>query len=284
MLAKGDTKMHRIRRSVWAIAAGIMAIALSVGSASAVPITLSGGFTSFTGQASGAAGNGSFPPTSVSPGCISEYQAFVDGINVVAASCPPPVPPALLSVSGAASLMFPSTVASFEFYATDFGNCCGLNPAHNALGIALTPTQNVGNIDDPFPLGTFTFTNGLWFGTSTANSFHINITAGFPDPIGTQTLSDDIVMQIRVGSTPADNADCIFFSHFTVIGNLCVNEGDTTTATLLGKHGSLIPTGWTNVQGGFVLGAAPAAVPEPTPLVLLVAGGLAAIWMRRRRR
>lgn len=142
------------------------------------------------------------------------------------------MPRALLSVSGPASLTFPATVASFEFYATDFGT----SQPHNALGIALTPTQNVGNIDVPFPLGTFTFTNGTWFGSGKVNRFHINITAGFADPIGAQTLSDDMVMQIRVGATPADNAGCVFSSQFTAMGTLGALEGATTTATLMGRH------------------------------------------------
>lgn len=53
--------MHRVRGLVSAISAGIITIGLSMGSATAVPATLSGGFTSFTGKASGAAARGASP-------------------------------------------------------------------------------------------------------------------------------------------------------------------------------------------------------------------------------
>jgi len=256
------------------VVSSVFLIGLHSAVATAAPITLSGGFTSFTGMASGAAGNGTHPPTSVSPGCISEFQAFVGGVNVVTPSCAG-------SLSGPASLTFASTLASVEFHETDFGNCCG-TPPPNLVGLALIPNQDVANIDSPFALGTFTFQNGTWFGLGPVNSFHIEITAGFPFPYGTQSLIDDVVMDIRVGNTPIDNVDCVFFSRFvSQMGRLCANEGETVTATLMGMHGSLIPTQWTNVQGGIVL-SSPAAVPEPTTLVLL-GSGLAAIWTRRRR-
>jgi len=102
-------------------------------------------------------------------------------------------------------------------------------------------------------------------------------------------LSDDLILDIRVGATDIDNMDCVSFAGF-LLGQLCAYEPDVpgqsniATAQLWGIIGSLIPTEFRDVQGGLVIPASsPAAVPEPASLVL-VGTGLATILRRRRSR
>jgi hypothetical protein len=153
--------------------------------------------------------------------------------------------------------------------------------------------QTVLDVHDEFLLGTLTFTNGIWFGLGPVNRFHIELTTVSTDPaFNNKTLSDDLVMDIMVnnapGNTPGDNADCFYFSQFSAIGSPCAYETglpglpNSVSVRLLGRVGSLIPTRFTDVTGGFLLDAPTTAAPEPLSLILVGTG--LAVGLRRRRR
>ena len=281
-----------------ALAASTLVVTLlSVPPAAAVPIEItSGGFTSFTGQSAGTDGTGansSNPLGLPSPGCDPGFQGVVAGAPLKAASCPPP------GISGPASRTFSSLLSSVEFQQVAFGlprppgstlpPGFGPAPANEIKFERPLGTQNVVDpTKDVFVLGKLTFTNGTWFGTGKVNSFHIEITANSSDAsFGTQILSDDVVLDIRVGATAEENADCISFSQFVALQPLCAYEPDTpgksntVTADLMGRKGSLIAVEFINVQGGFLLGTA--AIAEPTTLAILGLG-LGGLALTRRRR
>src|SRR5262252_2022927 len=100
------------------VAGALVFVLIMASDARASSVTITGGFTSFSGQSGGNTGFPSIPGPS--PGCISEYTGIVAGNVVQAASCP------LLSngqkgTNGAASLDFGLPIGSFDFYELDFG-------------------------------------------------------------------------------------------------------------------------------------------------------------------
>ena len=245
-------------------------------SGAAIPVDITaGGFTNFIGQSAG---------TTPSPGCVFPspfVQGIVAGVQVQAPVCTA----ASGGLYGPASLTFASTLTSIDFH--EAGAVLGNPPANALRYVRPTGTQDISDLGQLFLIGELQFTNGTWFGVGDVNSFHIDITAHSSDSLfGTQTLSTDAVLDIRVDNTPnalpADNADCIYLRGYRVaMGEFCVNEGASGSAGVLGTKGSLIPVAFTNVSGGFILGPAQ-TVPEPATLALLVVG-LAAVAVVRRR-
>lgn len=269
-LCKG---MAMSNRSLKIIRAGTVALCLTGAfSAHAALVSVTGGFTRFDGYASGTA-----------PSCVPQFKAFVAGALVNAPICNAgPVGDGTF-ISGPASYTFPSMLRSFEFYETQFGS----DLTHNGFSFVPFGPTTVANLGDEFVLGTLTFTNGVWFNRGPVNFFHINLTTSSSDPLfNAKTLSDDLVMDIRLGITPEDNADCISFAHFNV-GLLCAYENgvpgktNTTSALVYGRIGSLIPTRFADVTGGFLIGADVPGVAEPSSLLLLGAGLAACFWRRR---
>ncbi len=254
---------------------GVSALCLtSAFSAGAALVSVTGGFTAFNGYASGTAAS-----------CVTQFQAFVAGSLVNAPVCNAGAVGDGSFISGPASHNFGSTLRSFEFFEKQFGS----DLTHNGFSFTPAAAQPVAIVGDPFLLGTLTFTNGIWFNRGPVNFFHIDLMTESSDPLfSAKTLSDDLVLDIRLGSTPDANADCIYFNRFASLGKLCAYEQgvagkeNMTSAELWGQIGSLIPTQFTNVTGGFLIAADPPAIPEPPPLLLLLGAALAAGGLRRR--
>ena len=276
-------ELHRSGRcrAAVAVAVSLFLLLLPGQPAVASQITVTGGFTAFTGRSGGA--DATF--SSTAPFCDAFFQGIVAGQLVQTDGCENSI------VHGPASLLFPSTLDFFEFQSKQLGS----DDPTNALSFVPAPPQEVPDINAEFILGKLSFTNGVWFGSGKVNFFHLEIVATSPDfAFGAHTLSDDFVLDIRVdnsaGASPEANADCFSFSQFAAIGALCAYEtgvpgkSNETTVTLWGKRGSLIPTQFTDPVGGFILPGTPQqAVAEPMSLVLL-GTGLAAMVMRRRRK
>jgi hypothetical protein len=246
--------------------------------AAASPVSITGGFTSFSGLTSG-----------TDPSCFPGFGAVINGAVVNAPVCNGGQVGSQF-IWGPASYTFPSTTGSFEFYETAFGS----NPAHNALSFTPAPQQDVV-AGQPFKLGTLSITNGIWYGAEAENSFHIELTTVSSDSaLNGHVLSDDLIWYITSNvptNPPEDNADSIYFSNFKAAGVLWAYEAgvpgksNTTTADLYGRIGSLTPTSFQNVQGGFAtpdLDPTPAAavVPEPASMAL-VGFGIGLIAVRR---
>lgn len=258
--------------SKFVVACAVLLCVTSAFSTHAALVSVTGGFTRFNGYASGTAAS-----------CETQFQAFVAGALVNAPFCNAPVGGSVFT-SGPASYTFPSTLRSFEFYETQFGS----DLTHNGFSFVPAGPQSVANVGDEFLLGTLTFTNGIWFNRGPVNFFHIDLMTESSDLLfSSKTLSDDLVMDIRLGTTPQDNADCFFFAHFANLGKVCAYERgvpgteNMTSVQVRGKVGSLIPTQFTDVTGGFLIAADVAGVPEP-PSLLLVGAALAAFSLRRR--
>jgi hypothetical protein len=269
------------------VAGLVLVVVISSGRAQASPVTISGGFTGFIGQSGGANG---FPSTNTSPGCDGSFQGIVAGSVVQAPACaerrvpnPDPTKPDAIfpGVSGPASSTFSST-SSLEFYEKQFG----ADLPHNNVTFTPAPEQDV-EIGGLFIMGELSFTNGTWFGTGAVNRFHLDLkTVSLDSALNNHTLSEDLVLEIRVGNTQNDNSDCVSFATFT-LNRLCAYERDATNpftakAKLYGKIGSLIPVEFRDVEGGFLLAADPVAAPEPLS-VILVGTGLVAMLRRRLR-
>jgi hypothetical protein len=274
-------------KSRYAIAGALLLVLIAPCGAHAASVTVTGGFTSFTGE-SGGANQIPFPPTNVASGCDPQFAGVVAGTVVQATSCPERIVLGQIipGVSGPASSTFPSTLSSVEFHVTQFGDPL----PSNRIAFSPASPQSVFAFGEEFLLGTVTFANGTWFGVGPVNRFHLVLTTestSTDDPFGIfsgHQLVDDMVMDIRAvaGGSAADNADCITFAEF-LVGSFCVPEGQSESASLMGYIGSLIPTRFTDPTGdSFVLNV-PAAVPGPMSLVLLSVG-FAAILVRRRKR
>jgi hypothetical protein len=259
-------------------AAALTLILVASPHAAASPVSVTGGFTSFNGVTSGTAAS-----------CFPGFGAVIAGVSVSAPVCDGGAVGAQF-IWGSASYTFPSTLGSLDFHETQFGG----NPPPNAISFTPAAQQDVvaGQI---FKLGTISITNGTWYGVGAQNSFHLELTTVSSDStLNGHVLSDDLIWFITSNvatNTPEDNADSIYFSNFKAVGVLWAYEAgvpgklNTTTADLYGRIGSLTPTSFQNVQGGFAtpdLDPTPAAavVPEPASMVL-VGFGIGLIAVRR---
>jgi hypothetical protein len=264
------------------LAFGTIALSLlaMTGRASASPITVVGGFTSFTGVTSG-----------TGPGCDPILQASIAGAIVNAPVCTEPH-----GLWGPSSVTFSAPLQTVEFFEIVAGTVA--NP--NALSFVPATGQTVANTGDEFLLGSFSYTNGTWFGLGTESSFHFQLTTVSDNPaFNGHVLSDDVVLNITptaAGNTPDQNADFVYLSAFTSLGSIRAYESfdspsgsNVVTVDLYGKIGSLIPTEYLNVRGGgFVdpsvtADPSPTAVPEPTSIVLVLSGLAGAIRRRRQQ-
>jgi hypothetical protein len=171
--------------------------------------------------------------------------------------------------------------------------------------VASFPTVSTGQ---PFKIGTFSFTNGAWFGGVS----NVPVDLGFTlqthssTPEFNQTFNDTVQMVTNVkpasescstAQGQADEADFIDIVGAPQLGSLRVfepfcnstNAGTSLTATtdLWAQFGSLDLDALKNVQGdGFFsssTGIGPLGVPEPSTWVMSILG-LGALGLAARRR
>ncbi|HPU52393.1 MAG TPA: choice-of-anchor K domain-containing protein [Burkholderiaceae bacterium] len=163
----------------------------------------------------------------------------------------------------------------------------------------------------PFTIGTFSFTNGQWYGagqtvalnTPTVLGFTLKTTGtGGAASLYTQTLTGEIILTVN-NPQPADyttlaglqaEADSISllsdriilqaFPTFSVYESFAAPTGATNTGSvnLVARFGSLYLDTFDTPTGGGFLTASP--VPEPATLTLAVCGLLGLNVLRRRRR
>ncbi len=248
--------------------------------AHATLITVTGGFTGFSGTAGGGG-----------------FESTINGQVVC--------PTAGCDVErGAASVGFGSPVSSVSFSDTDFGS----PETPNFVSFTPAAQQNVV-LGQEFLLGTFTYSNGDWFGDAT---FGFSLTTVVHDALplpadlfldGHQFL-DALVVRVTTGAqpTPEAAADFIDFAGRPDLGSFRVYElsnspigTNTGTIDFYGRIGSLIPTRFANPAGGFLdssvdlvpsgqpPGGPVVPVPEPNVLPLLALGIPALVAGVRRR-
>jgi hypothetical protein len=243
-------------------------VALSFASApvSAVPISVTGGFTSLNSTVFGFG------------------QTLVNGSVVC--------PDAGCQVAfGTANITFGTPLQSVVFENS-------MNEP-NSIGFTPAPSQEVTGTgpSNTFLLGTLTFTNGTWNGDSTFG-FELMTDSLSPSFDG-QTLIDTLQLLLTpndfVNGTPEENADLVYFSGNSVIGSARAYEiQDSPTGSnmfsvdVLGYIDSLHlgafinPSGGGFVDPGIDLAPTPTSVPEPSTLALFCAVLALFGWGRRK--
>jgi hypothetical protein len=272
-------------------------VLLVTGTAKADDITVTGAFTSFTGIVisgnlidscgAGVCGTAGFPGpgTQLCPdtGCGTSVGLLTN--------FPIPMNPAQDTTSGV-TFWTPSLTPNELIFTSSPGSLLNVNP------------------NSPFKLGTLTFTNGIWSGDA---DFGFSIVAHDSTTQTNQTFTGLVHMSLTVNDfvnlTPAQNADFVYLTNAAgaqlidpltnqPLGSLRAYEltdtptgTNTASADLFGVFGSLDPTSFQNVTGGFLDisvtpalgGPRPNSVPEPGTLMLLITGLLAMAGTLRKR-
>ena len=170
------------------------------------PVTVTGGFTSFSGNV----GSG-------------EFESRINGgVVCPTAGCGTGV--------GPASLSFSPSVSSVDFRDSDNG----APETPNLLSFTPEAIQDV-SFGQEFRLGTFTFANGDWFGNA---AFGFTLATSSGDPALNAILTDTIELTVTHGllGTPAQNADFISLGNHPNLGSLRVYEQfDSPTGTNVGS-------------------------------------------------
>jgi hypothetical protein len=268
--------------------------------------TITGGFTTFSGNVDGSASPTyirAFPNSQVGcdgPGC-SDPLAFFSQI------CPDAGCSAASGMATNVPITFagsPTSFLTFEAFSCPPSiPVCANTP--NELDFVPANLTLLSFYSSPALLGTFTFSNGTWTGDA---DFGITITAtDIAAPHNSYTFNGYIHMGLTpndyVNNTPQQNADYVYLegSNGLPVTNSLAPDGlgsvrayelpdsptgsNTVTFNLYGVLGSLDPVSFGDVSGGGfadisttnALGGPPnGTVPEPASLGLLVAGILAA--------
>jgi hypothetical protein len=240
-------------RTSW-VGAVAFAILVAAPQAQAGLVTVTGDFSSFT------------PDTAVSDSTVTSYGTSGPTTTTVMAG-------------QATALDSGTSKIDFKFSAGD-------SFINNTFEFTPGAAANVSR-GDIFQLGSFTFTNGTWFGTIDL-AFSLTTHSADPD-LDNHVFSGTMVLIVNpnVANDPYLSADYFYIAERPELGSVRVferliqppgNPGYTGTAELFGQIGSLIPTSFANPSGGAFISPSIetdpmiGAVPEPGTLSLMAMG------------
>ena len=264
-----------------------MIFGMGAGNAQATPVTLHGGFTSY----SGVVGNGVVNLVS------SQTETFINGFSIRPSAPLPSTGSPWTDADfispdsgiGYGSMTFAAGTQSVAFSVTPSSS-----GANNSISFAPNNSADITARGQEFLLGTFSFTNGdFWAGTGYEDHrFSFSLTTDSTDSLfDGQVFSDVLALTITRGlaGTPEENADLIHFENRPDLGSVRVyerqNGPNTGTIEFYGVIGSLIPTRFANPQGGAFWNSSvtpPLAVPEPGTMLLLGSGLIGLVAFRKR--
>jgi hypothetical protein len=163
------------------------------------------------------------------------------------------------------------------------------NAAEDTLATAnvlqFTPAAAIAPVPFvPFILGTLSFDNHSWFSSEpqvdfgtgplyAVSVFHFD--AAVSGLSGAEWVDDLVYVSTRGAGTN----DRFYFAGHPGMGTFVAPEGVISSVDILAEIGSLDPIAFVNPQGGASI--IPAAVPEPSPLLLLAIAVLPLMGRRR---
>ena len=275
-------------------------IALALGAlcatsgAHASEVSFTGGFTSFRGPVA----------TAVGPRA-ARVHTEINGVTVFADEALPGAQVGFdnfgLGLKNTMSLRDAGgkPIAGVEFSRIFFG---GPNPNMVAFSPVGPLVAQVGSV---FKVGTFTVTNGSWFGNSASENIYPDTDFGFSisthssDPAldgftFTDTLRFAVTNPDNPNATIQDDADYFYFVNRRDLNTISVFErtdpqgnptsGNTGSIDLMVKIGSLIPVAFSNATGAAFIGNQVSEVPEPGQGPLFGLGLCAMLAVLKRRR
>lgn len=284
--------------------AAIIFASAAAGPTEASPVSLVGGFTSYTGPAWNKTYPGPPQFEVTSPFLLDGSSQRKAVPTVPLPGDPDPNGSNLFDSAGIGMATLDLTTSGLAARAAEFWINFGSKDAVNRVSFAANTPVGV-SVGDEFKLGTFSFTNGGWFGTYPLadgtnyvypeSVFHFRLVTSSNDPrLNGHVFEGDLHLRVTGGTNPTaeEDADVFYFAGFTQLAEVHVYEdynkpvgaSNFGTVDLYGRIGSLIPTRFDNANGVFFTQPG-AVVPEPSSWMLLV-GGIAAAGasLRKRRR